>query len=105
MPRVSEEELKRRAEIFEAAMKRRDPPWTITALATASGLHHSHVSRMVAGKDSGSTAAVAALAAPLGIDLNVLLSPQRSSPSPETSEDSEPVRPSLDEEATPAPVS
>lgn len=75
-PRVSEDELKRRARIFQAAMTARTPPWGPVEIAEKAGLSdHSQVSRIVRGETSGSLPRIRAIARVLGVDLGVLLNP------------------------------
>jgi len=73
--RVSQSELDRRSSLIVEAMAARSPRWTVMELAAATGIHHTQVSRIVSGKVSGSTTALAAIAAVLTMDLNLLLRP------------------------------
>lgn len=74
---VDPAELRRRADVLSAAMAAASPPWTVTALASAAGVDHGHVSRILAGKVSGSAAVLASLADVLRISMDDLVQPRR----------------------------
>lgn len=81
MARVSTEELERRASLLREAMERRG--WGVMELADEVGLAHSHVSRITAGKVSGSAAVLASLARALSISLDdLLLDADTAAPAP-----------------------
>lgn len=74
MSRTSKDELARRAQIYQAAMAARSPPWGPVEIAEKAGLaDHSQVSLIVRGRVSGSVPRIRAIAKVLGIPLDNLL--------------------------------
>lgn len=72
MSRVSDLELEQRAQVFEAAMRARDPVWTVSEIAEKTGIHHSTVSRIVRGVQAGPVPRVRTIARLLSIPISHL---------------------------------